>query len=110
MVKAATVSVPQGPKWWVEGERADRLAPWGQAKLWALHVVNEELGLSMDDADMAKLVQKPNGEAVSKQAVQQLRVAIEADPAWHPGKGHAEGAKTGPKLLFTQPKQLAVAR
>ena len=110
MVKTAAVSVPQGPKWWVEGARPDRLAPWGQAKLWALHEVNKELSLGMDDAEMAELVQKPNGEPVTKQAVRKFRAAIEADPAWYPGKGHAEGAKTGPKLLFTQPKQLAVAR
>ena len=110
MVKAAPVSVPEGPSWWVEGARDDRLAPWGQAKLWALHRVNQELGLGMDDAAMAELVQKPNGESPSKQAVQKFRAAIEADPAWYPGKGHAEGAKTGPKPRFTKAKQLAVAR
>ncbi len=55
-------------------------------------------------------VQKPSGEPVPKQTVRQFRVAIEADPAWCPGKGHAGGAKTGPKLLFTKPKQFAVAR
>ena len=73
MVKAAPVSVPEGPSWWVEGARDDRLAPWGQAKLWALHRVNQELGLGMDDAAMAELVQKPNGEPPSKQAVQKFR-------------------------------------
>ena len=110
MVKKAPVSVPQGPDWWVGGGRADQLAPWGQAKLWALHRVNWELGLGMDDAAMAELVQKPNGESPSKQAVQKFRAAIDADPAWYPGKGHAEGAKPGPKPRFTKAKQLAVAR
>ena len=91
------------------GGREDRLAPWAQAKLWALHAVNEELGLGLEDGDMAELVKKGDGTYPTKQAVQQFRARFRSDPDWYPGKGQAEPKKPGPKTLFTKAKQAAVA-
>ena len=97
------------PEWWTSGKNGS-LSPWSQAKVCALWTVSEELGLDMQDGDVAALVQKVGGGIPTKQSIAKYRVLFESDPDWYPGKTTEGARKRGPKPRFTITKQRAVAK
>ena len=54
------VKRPKGPDWWIGGKDG-YLSPWGQARVFALIAVSEELGLKLTDEQIAARVQKVGG-------------------------------------------------
>ena len=61
------------------------LAPWAQAKAWALMTVSKTKRLELSDGDIAEQVAKVGGGHPTKQGIAKLRANVEADPSWHPG-------------------------
>jgi hypothetical protein len=99
----------RGPEWWVSGKEGS-LAPWAQAKAWALMTVSKTKRLDLSDGDIAEQVTKVGGGHPTKQAIAQLRANIEADPSWHPGKVSESAEKRGPKAKLTEHNKKAIAR
>ena len=97
-----------GPAWWVGGKTGS-LAPWAQAKVWALLEVSKERDLKLSQDSIAKSVTKVGGGNPSQAAISQIKDAIEKDPEWYPGKTTAEAKKRGPKPTLTPQKQQAIA-
>jgi hypothetical protein len=99
----------RGPEWWVSGKEGS-LAPWAQAKAWALMTVSKTKRLELSDGDIAEQVTKVGGGHPTKQGIAKLRANIEADPSWHPGKVSESAKKRGPKAKLTDQKKKAIAR
>ena len=85
----------QGPRmanskqWWVSGKQGS-LTPWSQAKVWALWKLSDDMGLELEDGDIAGYVEKVGGGAPTKQAIAKYRVQFECDPDWYPGESTVE--------------------
>ena len=97
-----------GPAWWAGGKTGS-LAPWAQAKVWALLEVSKERDLKLSQDSIARSVTKVGGGRPSQVAICKTRDAMEKDPEWHPGKTTVEAKKRGPKRILTPPKQQAIA-
>ena len=79
------MEAPFGPAWWTSGKQG-HLSPWSQSVLWALIKVNDELGLEMEDAQLASYVTKVGGGHPLKASIGKWRRRIDVDPEWYPGK------------------------
>ena len=91
----------KGPEWWVSGKEGS-LAPWAQARAWALMTVSKQKKLDLSGGDIAAEVTKVGGGHPTKQSIAKLRSSIEADPSWHPGKVSESAEKRGPKPKLTE--------
>ena len=60
------------PAWWVSGKRGS-LAPWAQAKVWALLQVSEEYDLKLGQDDIAKSVTKVGGGHPNRKTISQYK-------------------------------------
>ena len=78
-----------GPSWWVSGKKGS-LAPWAQAKVWALTTVSEERGLNLTVDAIAKAVTKVGGGHVTQRAIAYPHEAMADDPDW-PGDVEVKG-------------------
>jgi len=76
---------PPGPDWWREGIEG-KLAPWAQAKVWALIAVSKELGLGLTDNQIAEKVVKVGGGSPKHVCIAKWRNVFDEDPLWYPGK------------------------
>ena len=80
-----------------------------QAKLFALITVSDELGLGLENEDIAAKIVKVGGGNPQPQVVSKWRAIFAADPDWHPGKTLGDRKRPGPKPVFTVQKKRAVA-
>ena len=104
------MEAPFGPAWWTSGKQG-HLSPWSQSVLWALIKVNDELGLEMEDAQLASYVTKVGGGHPLKASIGKWRRRIDVDPEWYPGKtSDVECEKPGPKPLLDERKKRCIAQ
>ena len=76
--------------------------------MWALWKLSDDMGLELEDGDIAGYVEKIGGGAPTKQAIAKYRVQFECDPDWYPGKSTVEAQKRGPKPVFTKKQNMTV--
>jgi hypothetical protein len=97
---------------WTDGKKGS-LAPWQQAKVWAINWVMETYGekskFKVLHKDIALAVTKVGGGHPERPAVSQLLEAMKNDPDWYPGKAAQNTEKRGAKRTFTAQRQQAVA-
>ena len=79
------MEAPSGPAWWTSRKQG-RLSPWSQSLLWAMIKVNDELGLEMEDAQLASFVTKVGGGHPLKASIGKWRRRIVVDPNRYPAK------------------------
>ena len=70
------------PSWWASG-KAGSLAPWSQAKMWALHTMSKQQGWGLEHKDIAKHVKKVGGGCPGEPLVCRFRKLLDRDPEWY---------------------------
>ncbi len=97
---------------WLKGKQG-YLAPWSEAKAWALREVwQEEHGertYGMLEF-VAKRIEKEGGGSPSPQAVQKLFSKMDDDPSWYPGKQCGPRAAVGRPQALSAQNKAAIAR
>ena len=88
----ASDDAPSLEKLWLGG-RTGCLAPWSEAKAWALRVVWKEThkgNMHGVNTYVAGKVRKVGGGSPSPQAVGQLFEKMDSDRFWYPGKVYGD--------------------
>ena len=96
------------PEWWVSG-RTGTLSPWSTSLVNALLIVSRKMGKQLSDPDIASQVTKVGGGHPGKDAIRQLRMKIDNDPAWHPGKEADDAGTPGRKRVITTQQENTIA-